>query len=139
MYQKTEIIGNVGKEPDMRYTPSGQAVTNFSVAVNEQFKTAAGEQIKRTIWYRVSTFGKQAETMHQYVTKGMLVFVSGRLTADPATGGPKVFTKQDGSASASFELAANEVKFLSKSENGGNGKHNEPASADIGDGEDLPF
>lgn len=138
MYHETKIIGNVGKDAEMRFTPSGQAVTNFNVAVNEQFKNAAGEQIKRTVWFRVSTFGKQAEIMNQYVRKGMLVFVSGRLTADPVTGGPKVFTKQDGSASASFELAAHEVKFLSKPENG-NGQHAAtPFDAPIAE-DDIPF
>jgi single-strand DNA-binding protein len=133
MYHQTQVIGNVGKAPEMRYTPSGTAVTNFSLAVNEQFKTANGEQVKRTIWYRVTTFGKQAEVVNQYVKKGMLVFVSGRMTADPDTGGPKIWNKQDGTPAASFELNAHEVKFLSRVNDEA---HSDPATADE---EPMPF
>lgn len=136
MYHSTTILGHVGKEPEMRYMPNGTATTNFSVAVNEQFTNSAGERIKRTIWYRVSTFGKQAEICNQYVKKGMLVLVEGRLTADPQTGGPKVWTKADGTFGASFELKADEVKFASRVEDKA---EYAPAGPDIGDGDDMPF
>jgi single-strand DNA-binding protein len=113
MYHTLIIVGNVGKDPEMRFTPSGQAVTSFSVATNRQYTSGNGEQIKETTWFRVTTWGKQAEVCNQYVKKGMKVLVEGRLTPDKATGGPRVWTKQDGSAAASFEVTAGTVRFLS--------------------------
>ena len=107
------ITGNLGRDPEMRYTPSGQAVTNFNVAVNESFTNSNGERIKRTIWFRVSAWGRQAETCNQYLKKGRMVLVEGRVTADPNTGGPRVWTGQDGSPRASFEVSAQTVRFLS--------------------------
>ena len=107
------ITGNLGRDPEMRYTPSGQAVTNFSVAVNESFTNSNGERIQRTIWFRVSAWGKQAEICNQYLKKGRMVLVEGRMTADPNTGGPRVWTGQDGSPRASFEVSAQTVRFLS--------------------------
>lgn len=119
MYHTLIIAGNVGKDPEMRYTPSGQAVTSFSVATNRQYTTGNGEQVKETIWFRISTWGKTAETCNQYVKKGMKVLVEGRLTPDKATGGPRIWTKQDGSAGASFEVTASTVRFLSRSDGSG--------------------
>lgn len=113
MYHTIIIVGNVGKDPEMRYTPSGQAVTSFSVATNRQYTAGNGEQVKETIWFRVSTWGKTAEVCNQYVKKGSKVLVEGRLTPDKATGGPRIWTKQDGSAGASFEVTASTVRFLS--------------------------
>jgi len=112
MYQTIIVAGNVGSEPSMRYTPSGQAVTSFTVATNRQYTGGNGEQVKETTWFRVSTWGKQAEICHQYVKKGSKVLVEGRLIPDKNTGGPRVFTKQDGTASASFEINAQTVRFL---------------------------
>ncbi|MCC6568704.1 MAG: single-stranded DNA-binding protein, partial [Anaerolineales bacterium] len=76
-------------------------------------------QVKETIWFRISTWGKTAETCNQYVKKGMKVLVEGRLTPDKTTGGPRIWTKQDGSAGASFEVTANTVRFLSRADGGG--------------------
>ncbi|MBV6395401.1 MAG: Single-stranded DNA-binding protein [Anaerolineales bacterium] len=140
MYQSLTIVGNVGKDPEMRYTPTGQAVTSFSLATNRQYTGSNGEQVKETIWFRVSTWGKLAETCNLYVKKGSKVLVEGRLTADKATGGPRIWTKQDGSAGASFEVTANTVRFLSsRQEGGGEGG----AHVDAGDlsvpAEDIPF
>ena len=119
MFHTLLIVGNVGKDPEMRYTPSGQAVTSFSVATNRQYTTGNGEQVKETIWFRISTWGKTAETCNQYVKKDMKVLVEGRLTPDKTTGGPRIWTKQDGSAGASFEVTANTVRFLSRADGGG--------------------
>jgi single-strand DNA-binding protein len=120
MYHTIIIAGNVGKDPEMRYTPSGQAVTSFSVATNRQYTTGNGEQVKETIWFRISTWGKTAEVCNQYVKKGSKVLVEGRLTPDKTTGGPRIWTKQDGSAGASFEVTASTVRFLSsRGEDGG--------------------
>ena len=113
MYQKIIIIGNLGRDPEMRYTPSGQAVTNFSVATNRRYTGSDGQQIDETIWFRVSVWGRQAETCNQYLRQGSRVLVEGRLTADPATGGPKIWTRQDGTPGASYEISAGVVRFLS--------------------------
>lgn len=112
-YHKILITGNLGRDPEMRYTPSGQAVTSFSVAVNETYTNNNGEKIKKTIWFRVTAWGKQAEICNQYLKKGSMVLVEGRMNADPATGGPKIWTKQDGTAGSSFEITAQTVRFLS--------------------------
>jgi len=119
MYHTLIIVGNVGKDPEMRYTPSGQAVTSFSVATNRQYTTGNGEQVKETIWFRVTTWGKQAEVCNQYVKKGMKVLVEGRLTPDKATGGPRIWQKSDGSSGSSFEVTAGTVRFLSARGEGG--------------------
>lgn len=137
MYHVIIVVGNVGKDPEMKYTPAGQAVTNFSVAVNEQYTNASGEKIKRTIWYRVQTWGKTAEVCNQYIKKGSKVLVEGRLIADPTTGGPKIWSKKDGSSGASFEINASTVRFLSSKNEGGESEQaqsGQPVSE-----EDLPF
>jgi single-strand DNA-binding protein len=113
-YQQLTIIGRVGRDAEMRYTNSGQAVTSFSVAVSEQY-TKDNEKIKTTVWFRVSSWGKQAEVCNQYVKKGMLVQVVGKLKGDEG-GNPRIYTKQDGSAASSFEMTALNVLFLSKVE-----------------------
>jgi len=118
MYHTIIIVGNVGKEPEMRYTPAGQAVTSFSVATSRKYTSGNGEQVNETIWFRVSTWGKTAEVCSQYIHKGSKVLVEGRLTPDKATGGPKVWTKQDGTSGASYEVTAQTVRFLSKNEQG---------------------
>jgi single-strand DNA-binding protein len=143
MYQTIIIVGNVGRDPEMRYTPSGQAVTSFSVATNRQYTNNNGETVKETIWFRVSAWGKQAETCNQYVKKGSKVLVEGRLTADPATGGPRVWTGQDGSPRASFEVSAGTVRFLSsRGDTEGGGMGSAPAADEGGslaNEEDIPF
>ncbi len=113
MYAKIIIVGNLGKDPEMRYTPSGQAVTNFSVATNRRYTGSNGERGDETVWFRVSAWGKLAETCNQYLSKGRKVLVEGRLTSDPATGGPRIWTDQAGQARASFEISAVTVQFLS--------------------------
>ncbi len=113
MYQRIIIVGNLGRDPEMRYTPTGQAVTNFNVATNRQYTGSDGQQVKETIWFRVSAWGRQAEICNQYLKRGSKVLIEGRLNADPATGGPRIWTRQDGTAGASFEITADTVRFLS--------------------------
>ena len=113
MYQKILIIGNLGGDPEMRYTPSGQAVTNFTVATNRQYTASDGEKVKETLWLRVSAWGRLAETCNTYLKRGSRVLVEGRLTADPATGAPRIWTKKDGTPGASFEISDDVVRFLS--------------------------
>lgn len=127
MNQLLILVGNVGKDPEMRYTPNGQAVTSFSLATSHQY-TKNNEKVKETTWFRVSVWGKQAEIVNQYVKKGAKLYIEGRLTSDQATGGPKVYTKQDGTAAASFDVMASTVRFLDAR------REEQPAQA-----EDYPF
>ena len=113
MYHTIIVVGNVGKDAEMRYTPSGQAVASFSVATNRSYTKSDGSQEKETVWFRISAWGKQAEVCNQFVKKGMKVLVEGRLTADQGTGGPRIWTGDDGSPRASFEVTAGTVRFLS--------------------------
>lgn len=120
MYQKVVIVGNLGNDPEMRYTPSGQAVTNLNVATNRRWTSNDGQQQEETTWFRVSVWGKQAETCNQYLSKGRQVLIEGRLTPDKDTGGPRIWTDQNGNARASYEMMAYEVKFLGGRGEGGN-------------------
>jgi single-strand DNA-binding protein len=106
------LVGNLGRDPEMRYTPSGQAVTNLSIAVDESYTNNNGERIKKTAWFRVATWGKQAENCNQYLKKGRKVLVEGRLVADEK-GNPRTFMRQDGTPGAAFEVNASTVRFLS--------------------------
>ncbi len=110
-YHTIILVGNLGRDPEMRYTPSGQAVTNFSVAVNDSYTNNEGVRVDRTIWIRVSAWGKQAESSNNYLKKGSKVLVEGRLVAD--NGNPRTFTRNDGTVGASFEVSARTVRFLS--------------------------
>ncbi|MDE3074660.1 MAG: single-stranded DNA-binding protein [Chloroflexota bacterium] len=101
------IIGNVGRDPEMRYTPNGNAVTTFSVAVSRVWSPReGGEQREETDWFRVTAWSKLAETCNQYLTKGQRVYIEGRVSASAWTG-------QDGQARASLELTANDMIMLS--------------------------
>lgn len=112
MYHKITIVGNLGRDPEMRYTPSGQAVTNFSIATNRRWTGNDGQQQEETVWFRISAWGKLAETCNQYLSKGRQVFVEGRMTVDRETGGPRIWTDQNGTPRASYEVTALDVKFL---------------------------
>jgi single-strand DNA-binding protein len=141
-FHTTILVGNLGRDPEMRYTPSGQAVTSFSVAVSEQFTSANGEKVKRTIWFRVSAWGKQAEICNQYLKKGSKVLVEGRISADPNTGGPKIWTRQDGTAGSSFEITSTTVRFLSsraESESGPVAGGGGMEMAELPPEDDIPF
>jgi len=141
MFHTLIIVGNVGRDPEMRYTPAGQAVTSFSVASNRRYTSSNGEQVNETIWFRVSAWGKQAEICNQFLKKGSRVLIEGRLTPDKASGGPRIWQKQDGTSAASFEVTAQTVRFLTtrgESEAGG-------TATDAGDmavapaEDDIPF
>src|SRR5512143_1200975 len=122
MYQQIVLVGNLGRDPEMRYTPTGTPVTSLNVATNRKYTGSDGQVVKETTWFRVSVFGKQAEACAQYLKKGSSVLVEGRLTPDAQTGGPRLWTRQDGTTGANFEIAANTVRFLSTREaTGGTG------------------
>jgi len=111
MYQQLILVGNLGKDPQMSYTPSGQAVTSFSMATSRKY-TKDNSTVEETTWFRVSVWGKQAEACNTYLRKGSKVLVEGRLQADPATHGPRTFTRKDGTTGATFEVTAETVRFL---------------------------
>lgn len=117
MHQRTEIIGRLGRDPEMRYTPSGQAVTNFSVAVDNQYTRKDGEKVKDTQWFRVTVWGNQAEACNQYLEKGSLVFAEGKVKLN-------VYEKKDGTWDGTLELNASSVRFLSR-KNGDSENHYE--------------
>ena len=104
MFHKLTIVGNLGKDPEMKYTVDGKAVTTFSVA--------ASNRKDETVWFRVSTWDKQAEVCGRYLKKGAKVLVEGALKAD-AQGNPRTYERKDGTWGASFEVTASAVKFLS--------------------------
>jgi single-strand DNA-binding protein len=121
MFQKLIIVGHLGRDPEMRYMPSGQAVTDFTVATSRAYQAADGSQRKETAWFKVTVWNAMAEACARYLGKGSKVLVEGRLVVDPATGGPKTFTRKNGEAGAIFEVTAQEVKFLSGKSEGNEG------------------
>jgi single-strand DNA-binding protein len=134
MYQKNIYVGNLGRDPEMRYTPNGTPVTNFSIAVNRKY-TVNEEEREEVIWIRVAAWGRLAEVCNQYLAKGRQVLVEGRLTGDE-NGNPKTFTRNDGSVGASFEMTASTVQFLGSRGEGGPQDEDVPPEAD---GDSIPF
>ena len=111
---KVLVIGNVGNDAEMRYTPNGNPVTSFNVATNRRYTTGEGEQREETEWFRVNAWNRLAETCNQYVTKGMKVYVEGRLTSSP-------YISRDGDPRAGNEISATDVRFLDRAERSGTG------------------
>ncbi len=137
MYHTIILIGNLGRDPEMRYTPSGQAVTSFSVASSRQYTGANGQKVKETIWFRISAWGKQAEICNTYLRKGSKVLVEGRLVPD-SNGNPRIWTRQDGTSGASYEVSASTVRFLTtRGEAEGEYGGDEIVEGDAGD--EIPF
>ena len=106
MYQQTTLIGNLGNDPDLRYTQSGTPVASFSLAVNRSWTGSDGQQNDKTTWFRVTVWRKQAEVISQYLAKGRQVMVVGEIEE------PSVWTDNQGNQRASLELTAREVKFF---------------------------
>lgn len=140
MFHKVILVGNLGRDPEMRYTPGGQAVTNLSVATNRTYTDNSGNQVKQTVWFRVAVWGKQAESCNQYLRKGRQVLVEGRLTGDD-NGNPRIWTAQDGTPRASFEVNAETVRFLggARDEGAGFGAEEPEAGGSPGGEDDIPF
>ena len=104
---KVILIGNLGSDPEMRYTPDGTSVTSFRMATNYRYTTSAGETREETDWFRVTVWGRQAEQCNQYLSKGQQTYVEGRLHARNWQG-------QDGQMRTSLEVTASRVLFLGK-------------------------
>src|SRR5512134_614643 len=103
---KASIIGNIGSDPEIRYSQNGAAYLRFSVASNYRVRDQAGQWSDATEWVRVTVFGQRADSLSGLLKKGSRVYVDGRLEARPWTG-------QDGSVKAGLELTANDVEFMS--------------------------
>ena len=146
MFHKVTIIGNLGRDPEMRYTPSGTAVTNFSVATTSRISKSSnaecpdgwkesynGNSWELTTWFRVTAWRQLGEMCNQYLSKGRTVYVEGELngTAENGSRSPRVWTGSDGVARASFEITARTVKFI-----GGRGDRTD--SIDSGGPEEPP-
>jgi single-strand DNA-binding protein len=131
------IIGNLGRDPEVRYTPTGQMVASFSIASNHRYKTASGEQREETEWFNWQAFGKLAETCNAYLSKGQQVYVEGRLTS-------RTYQTRDGQTRHSNDITVREIHFLS-----GKGadasvppidsRTGAPEQRGMDDAEDLPF
>ncbi|MBI2850720.1 MAG: single-stranded DNA-binding protein [Chloroflexi bacterium] len=129
------IIGNLGGEPEMRFTPAGQPVTSFNVATNYRYSTAQGERKEETEWFTVVTWRKLAELCNQYLSKGRMVYVEGRLHSHSWDG-------QDGQKHFRNEIIADRVSFLDRqgaaplpgAKSGGE----EPGGEELGP-DDIPF
>ena len=139
MYQQITIVGYLGNDPDMRFTPSGQAVTNFNIATTRKYTNNSGQQVDETTWFRVSVWGAQAEACNQYLSKGRPVLVVGRLRPDPETGYPRIYTRQDGTTGASFEVNAYEVRFLPSSRDSASGPGSFGDQEGGEDNDEIPF
>ncbi len=139
MYHKITLVGRLGRDPEMRYTPSGQPVTSFSVATDRQYTDSGGQTVKETVWFRVTVWGKQAETCNQYLHKGSVVLVEGRMSVDNKTGGPRVWTGQDGTPRASYEVVAGTVRFLPSRTEGQAPAGEEGFESGPSIEEDIPF
>jgi len=111
-FHKVILVGNLGRDPETRYTPKGAKVVSFSVASNRQYKNSEEETVKEVIWFRINVWGSAGDACAQYLHKGSMVLVEGRLIADKETGGPRTYERQDGSGGASFEVSAETVRFL---------------------------
>jgi single-strand DNA-binding protein len=104
---KIMLIGNVGSDPEMRYSPNGKAVTSFRMATNYRYAGSDGEQREETEWFRVSVWDRQAESCNQFLSKGKRIYVEGRLRSRSWEG-------QDGQMRTSLEVSANRVIFLDR-------------------------
>jgi len=128
---KATIIGNLGGDPEMRYTPAGRPFTTFSVACNRTYSTQEGERREETEWFRVTAWARLAEVCSQYLSKGSKVYVEGRLSTRSWEGA-------DGQKRFNVEISATEMQILdSRPRADGGGGHMAPE--DVGDLDSIPF
>jgi single-strand DNA-binding protein len=135
MFSKTIVVGHLGRDPELRFTPGGQQVCSFSVATNRSWTDQSGQQQDKTTWFRVTAWGKLAELCQQYLSKGRLVLVEGEVDAS-------AWTAQTGEPRASLELNARNVRFLGGRDSAGGpmtARPSSPMEAPAMDEEDIPF
>lgn len=128
---KVILVGRLGRDPETRYTSGGQAVANFSVATDESFKDRNGERQKRTEWHKIVVWGKQAEIAQQYLKKGSLIFIEGRIQS-------REWQDKEGQKRTSFEIVASNFRMLGGRGDGaaGGGGAARGAGAGAGGGHD---
>jgi single-strand DNA-binding protein len=125
---KVMIIGRLGRDPEMRYTPSGRPVTTFSVATSRSWNTSEGERRTETEWFNIVAWGSLAEICKQYLTKGQQVYVEGRLQS-------RQWDDSDGNKHSSIEIVANEMIMLSERRDAGEPAHD----LEMGEEDEFPF
>jgi len=133
MFHQLTIVGYLGKDPIMRFTPSGKPVCNLNVASSRKYTRGNGEKVDETVWFKVAVWGNQAESCNQYLSKGKPVLILGRLNPDD-NGNPQTFQRQDGTTGASYDVTALNVRFLP----GSNGNGNAPAP-ETAEEDEIPF
>lgn len=124
-FNKITIVGNLGRDPELRYTPQGTAVCNFTMATNERRRDKNGEQQDMTTWFRVTLWGKQAETANKFLTKGSQVYIEGRLRVDE-------WEDRDGKSRYTLDVTATDMQFIGSARDG-----EMAASAPGGHSEDM--
>lgn len=122
-FNKIIIVGYLGRDSELRYTPQGTPVCDFSVATTERRKDKSGEFQDQTTWFRVSFWGKRAETSHQYLTKGKLIYLEGRLNQ-------REYQDRDGNTRTSLDVNCTEVQFIGPRGEEGSGFREERGSSD---------
>ena len=143
MYAKAQVIGNLGQDPETRYTQSGQMTVRFSIASNRKWTDRNGQPQEKTTWFRVTAWNKQAETMDKmvqdgYLSKGKQIFVTGRIELNE-------FTGNDGQQRSSIEISLDDFQLLGSRQDGGGvgnvggGGRQQQAPDDAGDLGDVPF
>src|SRR5271155_5352673 len=128
---KVILVGRLGRDPETRYTGGGQAVANFSVATDETFKDRNGERQKRTEWHKIVVWGKQAEIAQQYLKKGSLVFIEGRIQS-------REWQDKEGQKRTSFEIVANNFRMLGSRADGAAAGGGTPRGGDDMEGHHAP-
>jgi single-strand DNA-binding protein len=133
---KVILVGNLGSDPQVRYTPGGQAVANFNIATSERFNNKAGEKEERTEWHRIVAWGKLAEICQQYLKKGKQVYIEGRLQT-------RQWEDQQGQKRQTTEIVAQTMQMLGRAgegggPGGGGGGGADFASQDFGSQEPAP-
>ncbi len=131
---KVMIIGNLGRDPEMRYTPSGRPVTTFSVAVSRSWKSSNGEHRSETEWFKIVAWGKLAEICKEYLNKGQQVYIEGRLQT-------REWEDKEGQQRTTVEVVANEMTMLGDRREKSQNDENPPqdAPSDIVDEDEFPF
>ena len=138
-FNKIILVGNLGRDPELRYTPQGTPVCSFSMATNDRRKDKSGEMQDQTTWFKVTLWNRQAETAAQYLQKGRPVYIEGRLRVEE-------YTDRDGKQRHSLEVNATDMQFIGGGRAEGGGAPMERAAAASGGGEpadmpddDIPF
>ena len=119
---KVILVGRLGRDPETRYTSSGQAVANFSVATDETYKDRAGERQKRTEWHKIVVWAKQAEIAQKYLHKGSLIYLEGRIQS-------REWQDKEGNKRTSFEIVCTNFRMLGGRAEGGRGEGARPDSS----------